>query len=260
MAKLPYYHLFAARSHEPAVELAERIKELAPGRMARVFYQSSGSEANETQVKFAWYFNNALGRPAKKKIISRVKGYHGVTIVAASLTGLPNNHRDFDLPVAGIRHTATPHFWKGAEAGESEADYARRLAAELEALIEAEGPETVAAFIAEPVMGAGGAIVPPAGLLPGDRRGLPPARRPDDLRRGDLRLRPDRAVVRRRDARLSGERALDGEAADRRLPAALGRGDRREDGRGDRSELGQDRHARPRLHLWRPPGRLRGRR
>ena len=101
MAKLPYYHLFAARSHEPAVELAERIKELAPGRMARVFYQSSGSEANETQVKLAWYYNNALGRPAKKKIISRVKGYHGVTIVAASLTGLPNNHRDFDLPVAG---------------------------------------------------------------------------------------------------------------------------------------------------------------
>ena len=166
MAKLPYYHLFAARSHEPAVELAERLKELAPGRMARVFYQSSGSEANDTQVKLAWYFNNALGRPEKKKIISRVKGYHGVTIVAASLTGLPNNHRDFDLPVPGIRHAATPHFWKGAVPGESEAGYARRLAAELEALIEAEGPETVAAFIAEPVIGAGGAIPPPEGYFP----------------------------------------------------------------------------------------------
>ena len=89
------------KSHEPAVELAEKIKELAPGRMARVFYQSSGSEANDTQVKFAWYYNNALGRPKKKKIIAGIKGYHGVTIVAASLTGLPNNHRDFDLPVAG---------------------------------------------------------------------------------------------------------------------------------------------------------------
>ena len=89
--------------------------------MARVFYQTSGSEANDTQVKFAWYYNNALGRPAKKKIISRIKAYHGVTIVAASLTGLPNNHRDFDLPVPGIRHTATPHFWKGAEPGETEA-------------------------------------------------------------------------------------------------------------------------------------------
>jgi adenosylmethionine-8-amino-7-oxononanoate aminotransferase len=93
MAKLPYYHLFGGKSHEPAVELAEKIKALAPGRMARVFYQSSGSEANETQVKLAWYMNNALGRPEKKKIIARVKGYHGVTIVSASLTGLPYNHR-----------------------------------------------------------------------------------------------------------------------------------------------------------------------
>ena len=165
MEKLPYYHLFAARSHEPGVELAEKIKELAPGRMARVFYQSSGSEANDTQIKFAWYMNNALGRPAKKKIISRQKAYHGVTIVAASLTGLPNNHRDFDLPLDIVRHTATPHFWKGAQQGETEADFARRLAAELDALIEAEGPETVAAFIAEPVMGAGGVIVPPEGYF-----------------------------------------------------------------------------------------------
>ena len=165
MEKLPYYHLFAGRSHEPGVELAEKIKELAPGRMARVFYQSSGSEANDTQVKFAWYYNNALGRPEKKKIVSRVKGYHGVTIVAASLTGLPNNHRDFDLPIDLVRHTATPHFWKGAEPGESETDFSARLAAELEALILAEGPDTVAAFIAEPVIGAGGVIVPPEGYF-----------------------------------------------------------------------------------------------
>ena len=111
MSKLPYYHIFSGKGHEPAVELAEKIKEVAPG-MARVFYQSSGSEANDTQIKFAWYYNNAKGRPQKKKIISRIKAYHGVTIVAASLTGLPDNHRDFDLPVEGIRHTATPHFWK----------------------------------------------------------------------------------------------------------------------------------------------------
>ncbi|HVH01457.1 MAG TPA: aminotransferase [Amaricoccus sp.] len=165
MEKLPYYHVFAARSHEPAVELAEKIKELAPGRMARVFYQSSGSEANDTQVKLAWFMNNALGRPAKKKIISRVKAYHGVTLVAASLTGLPNNHRDFDLPLDIVRHAATPHFWKGAEPGESQRDFSTRLAAELEALIVAEGPDTVAAFIAEPVMGAGGVIVPPEGYF-----------------------------------------------------------------------------------------------
>ena len=115
MEKLPYYHLFGGKSHEPAVELAEKIKALAPGRMARVFYQSSGSEANDTQVKLAWYYNNALGRPAKKKIISRVKGYHGVTIVAASLTGLPNNHRDFDLPVDGFR-TLDPALLEGRRA------------------------------------------------------------------------------------------------------------------------------------------------
>ena len=165
LEKLPYYHLFTGKSHEPAVELAEKIKALAPG-MARVFYQSSGSEANETQVKMAWYYNNARGRREKKKIISRQKAYHGVTIVSASLTGLPYNHLDFDLPVAGVRHTATPHYWKGAQPGESETAFSARLAVELDALIEAEGPETVAAFIAEPVMGAGGVIVPPAGYFP----------------------------------------------------------------------------------------------
>lgn len=163
--KLPYYHLFAGRSFEPAVELAEKIKELAPVPMSKVFYCSSGSEANDTQVKMIWYFNNAMGRPKKKKIISRIKGYHGVTVASASMTGLPNNHRDFDLPIAGISHAATPHYWRGAEAGETEAQFTARLAAELEAQILREDPETVAAFIAEPVMGAGGVLVPPAGYF-----------------------------------------------------------------------------------------------
>ncbi len=166
LSKLPYYHLFSGKSYEPAVELAEKIKELTPGRMARIFYQSSGSEANETQVKLAWYYNNARGRPEKKKIISRVKGYHGVTIVSASMTGLPYNHQDFDLPVDRIKHTLTPHYWRGAEPGESEAEFSIRLAAALDAQIIEEGPETVAAFIAEPVMGAGGVIVPPEGYFP----------------------------------------------------------------------------------------------
>lgn len=162
--KLPYYHLFGGRSHEPAIELAERIKDLMPS-MARVFYQSSGSEANETQIKLAWYYNNAMGRPDKKKIISRVKGYHGVSIVAASLTGLPYNHKSFDLPVDRIHHTSNPHHWRQAHAGESERDFSARLARELEDMIEAEGPDTIAAFIAEPVMGAGGVIVPPEGYF-----------------------------------------------------------------------------------------------
>jgi 4-aminobutyrate--pyruvate transaminase len=130
-----------------------------------VFYQSSGSEANESQVKMAWYYNNARGKPEKKKIISRIKAYHGVTIVSASMTGLPYNHKYFDLPVDRIKHVSTPHHWRGAEKGESERDFAARLAAELDAFIEAEGPDTVAAFIAEPVMGAGGVIVPPEGYF-----------------------------------------------------------------------------------------------
>ncbi len=165
LGRLPYYHLFGGRSHEPAIELAEKIKELAPVPMSKVFYQSGGSEANETQVKLAWYYNNARGRPEKKKIISRVKGYHGVTIVTASLTGLPNNHRDFDLPVDRVKHVSCPHHWRHGLPGETELEMSARLAAELDAFIEAEGPDTVAAFIAEPLMGAGGVILPPEGYF-----------------------------------------------------------------------------------------------
>ena len=161
MRKLPFGHLFTGKSHDPAIELAERLKEIAPVPTSKVFFCASGSEANDTQVKLVWYMNNALGRPRKKKIISRFKAYHGVTVAAASLTGLPNNHLDFDLPIAGILHTACPHHYRFAHAGESEADFARRMAGELEAMIRREGPDTVAAFIAEPVMGAGGVIVPP---------------------------------------------------------------------------------------------------
>ena len=163
--KLPYYHLFGGRSFEPAIELAEKLKDLAPVPVSKVIYQSSGSEANDTQIKLAWYYNNARGKPEKKKIISRVKGYHGVTIVSASLTGLPYNHKHFDLPVDRIMHTGTPHFWRESRDGETEAEFTARLAAELEEMIIREDPDTVAAFIAEPVMGAGGVIVPPSGYF-----------------------------------------------------------------------------------------------
>jgi 4-aminobutyrate--pyruvate transaminase len=165
MRDLPYYHLFSGKSHEPAVELAEKLKAITPGNMARVFYQSSGSEANDTQIKLAWYYNNARGLPDKKKILSRVKAYHGVTIVAASLTGLPYNHKSFDLPVDRIHHIGCPHHWREAMDGESELEFSARLAAELEAKIAEEGADTIAAFIAEPVMGAGGVIVPPEGYF-----------------------------------------------------------------------------------------------
>ena len=163
--KLPYYHLFTGRTTEPAVELAVKLKEIAPVPISHVFYTSSGSEANDTQVKLAWYYNNALGRPNKKKIISRVKAYHGVTVMAASLTGLPYNHMDFDLPVDRVLHTDCPHYYRFGKEGESEEEFLARLVASLEAMIEREGPETIAAFIAEPVMGAGGVILPPKGYF-----------------------------------------------------------------------------------------------
>ncbi len=163
MAKLPYYHTFTSRTNGPAVDLAEKLIQLAPVPMSKVYFTNSGSEANDTAIKMIWYRSNALGKPEKKKIISRIKGYHGVTIASASLTGLPNNHRSFDLPIAGILHTSCPHYRAFKLENESEAEFVARCASDLEALILKEGPETVAAFIGEPVMGAGGVIVPPAG-------------------------------------------------------------------------------------------------
>jgi 4-aminobutyrate--pyruvate transaminase len=161
MAKLSFTHLFGGRSHEPAIALAEKLKEIVPAPTSKIFFTSSGSEANDTQIKLAWYYNNARGKTKKKKIISRTKAYHGTTIATASLTGLPVFHADFDLPMARVLHTDTPHHWRNAEEGESEEAYADRLAQSLEDLIEREGGDTIAAFIAEPVMGAGGVLVPP---------------------------------------------------------------------------------------------------
>ncbi|MGF7177893.1 aspartate aminotransferase family protein [Azospirillum doebereinerae] len=162
MRQLSSYHIFGHKSHEPGIDLAEKLIKLAPVPMSKVFFANSGSEANDTAVKLIWYYNNALGRPEKKKILARTRGYHGVTVASASLTGLPNNHRDFDLPIARILHADCPHHYRNAHPGESEEDFATRLAEQLEAQILAEGPDTVAAFFAEPIMGAGGVVVPPA--------------------------------------------------------------------------------------------------
>jgi len=166
MRKLPFYHAFTAKAHEPMIDLAEMLIQRAPVPMSKVFFANSGSEANDSAIKMVWYMNNALGRPQKKKIIGRLKGYHGITIGAASLTGLPANHRSFDVPLPGFIHTMTPHFYHGANPGESEEDFATRCADELEKLILAEGPDTVAAMWAEPIMGAGGVILPPKGYFP----------------------------------------------------------------------------------------------
>jgi 4-aminobutyrate---pyruvate transaminase len=165
MRKLAFGHLFAGRSHEPAIALAEKLKEVAPFPVGKVFFANSGSEANDTQIKLFWYANNALGRPAKKKILSRMKAYHGVTIASASLTGLPANHKSFDLPLDFVRFAACPHYYRAAEAGESEEDFSQRMADDLARLIETEGPDTIAAMIAEPLQGAGGVILPPKGYF-----------------------------------------------------------------------------------------------
>jgi 4-aminobutyrate--pyruvate transaminase len=166
MEALPFYHLFNHKAHAPAIRLAEKLIGLAPVPMSKVFFANSGSEANDTAIKLCWYVNNALGRPEKKKIISRTKAYHGVTLATASLTHLPNNQRDFDLPIARVLKADCPHHYRFGLPDESEEDFSSRLAGNLEKLILEEGPDTVAAFFAEPVMGAGGVIVPPAGYFP----------------------------------------------------------------------------------------------
>jgi len=165
MDSLPYAHVFFSRSHAPAIELATKLSELSPGSLTRVLFSNSGSEANDAAVKLAWYYNNALGRHQKKKIVGRMGGYHGTTIATASLSGIPTMHRQYDLPLGFVRHAECPHYWRYGAEGESEGDYAARLVASLEGMIEREGPHTIAAFIAEPVIGSGGVIIPPRGYF-----------------------------------------------------------------------------------------------
>jgi 4-aminobutyrate--pyruvate transaminase len=161
MRKLGYYHTYRHRAHEASIDLAEKLIQIAPVPMSKVLFQCSGSEANDTAIKLAWYYQAAMGRPQKNKIIGRRNGYHGNTVAAVSVSGKPDMHADFGLPLPMMRHTEFPHYYRRAEAGESEEAFATRMADALDALIVEEGSDTVAAFFAEPVMGAGGAILPP---------------------------------------------------------------------------------------------------
>jgi L-2,4-diaminobutyrate transaminase len=177
-SRLPYYHSFASMSNEPVIRLAARLLAMAPGRMSKVFFANSGSEANDTQIKIVRYYNNLRGKPEKKKILSRRAAYHGVTLGATSLSGLPPMHAVFDLPLPGFLHLERPsHYWH-APPGMSEEEFSATLAAELEALIEREGASTIAAMFVEPVQGAGGVIVPPRGYF---ERIVPILRRHDVL-------------------------------------------------------------------------------
>jgi L-2,4-diaminobutyrate transaminase len=163
--ELPYYHLFFSMSQEPAIRLADKLLALMPEQMSKVFFCNSGSEANDTQVKIAWYYNNLRGKPKKTKIISRRKAYHGVTVAAASMTGLPAVHNAFNLPLPGFLHTTLPHHYWEAPEGMTEREFSAKLANDLEEMIAREGADTIAAFIAEPVMGAGGVVPPPEGYF-----------------------------------------------------------------------------------------------
>ena len=163
--KLPYFHTFSSMGNEPSIRLADRLKRLAPEGVSKVLFGNTGSDANDTNVKLVWYYNNMRGLPGKKKIIAREKGYHGVTVASASLTGLPLLHKAFNLPIADILHVSCPDPYRVKPDDMSERDFSKHLAKELDETIEREGPETVAAFIAEPVMGAGGVHVPPEGYF-----------------------------------------------------------------------------------------------
>ncbi|RFP87204.1 aspartate aminotransferase family protein [Rhodobacteraceae bacterium 63075] len=161
--ELAYYHAYVGHGTETSITLAKMILDRAPAHMSKVYFGLGGSDANETNVKLIWYYNNILGRPEKKKIISRWRGYHGSGLITGSLTGLELFHKKFDLPMAQIVHTEAPYYFRRADISQSEAQFVAHCVAELEALIEREGADTIAAFIGEPVLGTGGLVPPPAG-------------------------------------------------------------------------------------------------
>ena len=167
---LSYYHIFGSASNEAVIRLADKVLGLfhteadAP-HLKRVFFGCSGSDANDTNVKLVRYYNNLRGQPEKKKIIARQGGYHGLTLASASLTGISSYHTDWDLPIDGVIHTSCPHYYRFALPGETEDAFCDRMIAEVEGIIEREGPETIAAFIAEPIMGTGGVLMPPKGYF-----------------------------------------------------------------------------------------------
>ena len=201
MLELPYASTFGQRSHPTVIALAEKLISLMPVRMSKVFFNNSGSEANDSAAKLVWYYNNAIGRPRKKKIIGRMKGYHGITVASGSLCGLPYVHKDFDLPIPNVRHTDCPHYWRYGKPGESEEDFASRMAENLDALIEREGPGHGRRVHRRTGAGCRRRGDPAAHVFRQDPGGAAQARRAVHRRRGDLRLRAHRQHVRLRDLR-----------------------------------------------------------
>ncbi len=165
MNTLPFYHSFAGKVPDVSAELSEKLVSISPKNLEKVFFCNSGSEANDTAIKMVWYYHHAIGCPEKKKIISRKRGYHGVTMVAGSLTGLPYASDGFGLPLDFVKHTSAPHYFTEKKDGETEEMFVDRMISDLEELILEEDPDTIGAFIAEPVMGAGGVIIPLSGYF-----------------------------------------------------------------------------------------------
>lgn len=165
LAKLSFTHMFGGKTHQPGMDLADKLAAMVPVKDAKVFFGNSGSDANDTHIKLLRYYFDVIGKPEKHKIITRERAYHGVTVAAGSLTSLPANLAHFDAPLdaLGILRTDHPHYYRGAHGDETEAAFVERITGNLEQLILREGPETIAAFIAEPITGASGVIVPPAG-------------------------------------------------------------------------------------------------
>ncbi len=170
MLKLPYYNSFFQTTNVPAATLAARLASLAPtvgGRsFEHVFYSSSGSESNDSNVRMVRRYWDLLGQSERKIIISRTNAYHGSTMAGASLGGMSGMHAQGDLPIPNISHIGQPYFFENAQPGESAHDFGIRAAGWLEERILALGAHKVAAFIAEPVQGAGGVIIPPASYWP----------------------------------------------------------------------------------------------
>ncbi len=164
--ELAYYHAYVGHGTEASITLAKMVLDRAPDHMSKVYFGLSGSDANETNVKLIWYYNNILGRPEKKKIISRWRGYHGSGLMTGSLTGLELFHKKFDLPLAQVLHTEAPYYFRRDNRDQTEAQFVAHCVAELEAMIAGEGAHTIAAFIGEPVLGTGGIVPPPAGYWP----------------------------------------------------------------------------------------------
>jgi L-2,4-diaminobutyrate transaminase len=163
--QLSYYHSYVGHGTEASITLSKMILDRAPKNMSKVYFGLSGSDANETNIKMVWYYNNILGRPNKKKIISRWRGYHGSGLATGSLTGLDIFHKKFDLPIDNIIHTEAPYYFRRKNLDQTEEQFSDHCAEELKSLIQKEGAENIAAFIAEPMLGTGGIVPPPKGLL-----------------------------------------------------------------------------------------------